>query len=115
MESIEKQLRIYRTADGRIPYLDWFYALRDEQARQRIQVRLGRVRLGNLGSTQSVGEGVQELKIDCGPGYRLYFGQDGPQLVVLLCAGDKRTQDEDIKKAKSYWADYKKEKKYANY
>jgi putative addiction module killer protein len=77
MEASEKRLRIYRLPNGRIPYLIWLDALKDRQARQRVQARIGRLRLGNFGQTRSLGEGVHELKVDYGPGYRLYFGRDG--------------------------------------
>lgn len=113
-EATEKTLRIYRDGRGRCPYLDWFSALRDTRARQRIQARLARVRLGNLGSTNSVGEGVQELKIDYGPGYRIYFGQEGETLVILLCGGDKSSQSEDIDKAIGYWRNYREERDHAD-
>lgn len=79
-------------------------------AKQKIQARLARVRLGNLGDCASVGEGVLELKINFGPGYRVYFGQDGVEVIILLCAGDKSTQNSDIKKAKTYWSEYKRGK-----
>ena len=115
MEATEKQLRIYKLSESRIPYLEWLRSLRDQRARQKIQVRILRIRLGNFGETRSVGSGVQELKIDYGPGYRVYFGQDGDYLVILLCGGDKSTQDEDIKEAKQYWTSYKREKSYADY
>lgn len=115
MDTPEKQLRIYRLPGGRIPYLEWLQELRDRRARQKIQARLGRVRLGNFGTLRSVGDGIQELKIDYGPGYRVYFGQEDSELVILLCGGDKSTQSEDIKEAKRYWASYKQEKSYANY
>lgn len=69
--------------------------------------RLARVRQGNLGDCKSVGEGVSELRVDYGPGYRVYFGQKGRTLVVLLCGGDKRTQDRDIPLAKQYWREFK--------
>jgi len=67
--------------------------------------------LGNMGDAKAVGEGVQELGIDYGPGYRLYFGQVGASMVLLLCGGDKGTQAADIKKAKEYWADYQQRRK----
>ncbi len=114
MEATEKAVRVYVDGSGRVPFSEWLRALRDERGRQKIQSRLARLRLGNLGKCESVGEGVSELKIDFGPGYRVYFGQEGSELVILLCGGDKSTQDSDIKKAKSYWADYKTEKRYAN-
>jgi putative addiction module killer protein len=108
VETIEKQLDYYRAADGRVPYRDWFDALRDLKTQQRIDARLAHVRAGNLGAHRSVGEGVTELKLDFGPGYRIYIGQKGIQLVLLLCGGDKSTQQRDIAAAQSYWADYRK-------
>jgi putative addiction module killer protein len=102
MEAQDRPVSIYRTPAGRVPYLDWFQALRDQRAKQKIQARLARVRLGNLGHTRAVGQGVLELKIDYGPGFRVYFGQDGPNLIILLCGGDKSTQDADIQQAKAY-------------
>lgn len=63
--------------------------------------------MGNLGEWNSVGHGVYELKIDYGPGYRIYFGQEGNRLIILLCGGDKTTQQKDIKKAQEYWADWR--------
>lgn len=64
------------------------------------------MRLGNLGDCKSIGDGVFELRISFGPGYRVYFGQDGPKVVVLLCGGDKRSQKRDIAKAKLLWMEY---------
>jgi putative addiction module killer protein len=81
--------------------------LRDGRARARILVRIGRLKLGNLGDHKSVGEGVVELKISYGPGYRVYLGRDGEQLILLLCGGDKSSQQKDIDKAQKYWADYR--------
>jgi len=115
MESTERRVRIYQLPDGRTPFLSWLNSLKDRQARQRIQARIGRLRLGNFGQTRSVGEGVQELKVDYGPGYRIYFGQEGRTVVILLTGGDKSTQDEDIKEAKIYWTKYQKEQTYADY
>lgn len=77
-------------------YADWFANLRDRQARARIDVRIRRLSLGNPGDVRPVGEGVSELRIDHGPGYRVYFVQRGSALVILLAGGDKRTQDQDI-------------------
>ncbi len=70
-------------------------------------MRLERFRLGNVGDWKSVGEGVLELRIDWGPGYRVYFAQDGKEIVLLLCGGEKGTQVRDIKDAKKYWRDYR--------
>jgi putative addiction module killer protein len=80
-------------------YTDWFADLRDRQARARIDIRIRRLSLGNPGDVKPVGEGVSELRIDYGPGYRVYFVQRGKTLVVLLAGGNKRTQDSDIKTA----------------
>ncbi len=111
--ALPKVLKIFRTPSGRQPFVEWLTSLRDERAAARVKTRLARLRLGNLGTTRSVGCGVQELKIDYGPGYRVYFGQVGSELIVLLCGGDKGNQDEDIKIAKEYWTSCKKEKSYA--
>lgn len=96
----------YQTEDGRQPFSEWLEKLRDLEAAQRIDARLSRVRLGNVGDARSVGKGVNELRISYGPGYRIYFGRKGDRLVVLLCGGDKRTQQRDIKRAQEYWGDY---------
>ena len=78
----------------------WLKHLRDRQAKARILVRIGRLELGNPGDVKPVGEGVSELRIDYGPGYRIYYAQKGMTLVVLLCGGDKDSQDRDIAAAK---------------
>lgn len=80
-------------------YADWFTGLRDRQARSRIDARIRRLSLGNLGDIKPVGEGVSELRIDYGPGYRVYLVQRGQTVVILLAGGDKRTQATDIKTA----------------
>jgi len=80
--------------------------LRDTKVQARIEARLNRIRLGNLGDYRSVGQGVSELRIMVGPGYRIYFGRTGSTIVVLLCAGDKDSQPRDINLAKRYWEDY---------
>lgn len=82
-------------------YARWFEALLDRQVKARIDARLRRLSLGNPGDVKSVGEGVSELRIDHGPGYRVYFVRRGQTLVVLLAGGDKRTQKRDIKTAQT--------------
>ena len=102
-----KDLVEYLTADGRSPFAEWLERLRDVRARAIIRKRLNRVRLGNLGDSRADGEGVMELRVDFGPGYRVYFGDDGATVVVLLCSGDKSSQAADILRAHQYWADYR--------
>ena len=80
-------------------YAEWFETLRDRQARTRIDLRIRRLSLGNPGDVKPVGQGISELRIDYGPGYRIYFVQRGQTLIILLAGGDKRTQDRDIKTA----------------
>jgi len=83
------------------------YSLRDKVAVYRIRARLDRVELGNFGIVKSVGDGVSELKIDHGPGYRIYFAMRGKTVVLLLSGGDKSTQQKDIETAKAYWKQQK--------
>ena len=96
----------YVTRDGRSPFGTWLRDLRDVRARARIRVRLDRVRLGNPGDYRSVGDGVYELRLTYGPGYRLYFGVVDRTTLVLLTDGVKSTQQRDIDRAKNYWTDY---------
>ena len=81
-------------------FANWLRKLRDEQARARIQIRIRRLSLGNFGDVKPVGEGLSELRIDYGPGYRIYFHQTGNLVVLLLIGGTKKSQDMDIAKAK---------------
>ncbi|HIE02196.1 MAG TPA: type II toxin-antitoxin system RelE/ParE family toxin [Thiotrichaceae bacterium] len=99
-------IELYETKEGKFPFSIWLKSLNDSKARAKIRIKLNRLRLGNLGDSKSVGEGVHEIRINYGPGYRLYFGKIDPTVVLLLCGGDKSTQTEDIRKAKSYWNDY---------
>ena len=107
VEARPRKLVEYVNADGRSPFGEWLAALKDVHARAAIRKRLNRVRLGNLGDWRTVGEGVMELRVDVGPGYRAYCGEDGPVMVVLLCGGDKSSQRTDIARAKELWADYR--------
>ncbi|HEY2068736.1 MAG TPA: type II toxin-antitoxin system RelE/ParE family toxin [Rhizomicrobium sp.] len=88
-------IKIEQTAE----FSDWLAALRDSKARTRINARIDRLAVGNPGDVKAVGSGVSELRIDYGPGYRVYFIRRGQALIVLLAGGDKRTQSKDIAKA----------------
>lgn len=82
-------------------YVRWIARLDDDRARARIEARIFRLSLGNPGDVKQVGEGVSELRIDYGPGYRVYFARQGEAIVILLCGGDKRSQRKDIALAKA--------------
>lgn len=96
----------YTTEDGTDLYQEWVDALRDNRARIAILRRVDRAALGNFGDHKSCRDGVSELRIDVGPGYRVYYFQYGETLVALLCGGDKRAQDADISKAVACKADF---------
>jgi putative addiction module killer protein len=98
------QIEIYQELSGKRPFLNWENGL-SREVRAIVTARLSRVRLGNFGDCKSF-EGINELRIDYGPGYRIYFGKKGRTVVILLCGGDKSTQKKDIKKAKVFWQDY---------
>lgn len=100
------EVREFETADERRPFAEWMQELRDNQARVRIVSRITRMQAGNRGDWRSVGGAVFELRISHGPGYRVYCGQDGETLVLLLCGSDKSTQQRDIERAREYWYDY---------
>ena len=108
MDATPRRVEVYVNQDGKEPFTEWLNGLRDAKDRARIRVRIDRVSLGNLGDCKSVGNGVRELRIDFGPGYRVYFAEDGPTIVLLLCGGDKSTQDRHVRTAKAFWEDYKR-------
>ena len=105
------EILIYQTKDKESPLEDWLDSFSDINTKARILQRIDRIELGNFGDCEPVWDGVHELRIDYGPGYRIYFGNDGKLLVILLCGGTKKRQEKDIKKAKEYWQDYKARKK----
>lgn len=100
------EIQYYRSPNGRQPFTEWFESIRDKNTQNRIGKRLERLENGNFGDCQPVGGGVSELRLHFGPGYRIYFGQIGSTLVLLLCGGDKTSQARDIELAKSYWIEY---------
>lgn len=104
------EIRFYKTKDGKTPFLDWLYALRDKPAIGRIKTRLKQIELGNMGDYKGAG-GIVEIRIKAkGPGYRLYCGMDGETLIIMLAGGNKSSQQKDISKAKDYWDDYNTER-----
>ena len=102
--------REYLKSDGGCPFRDRFTDLADARAKARIDTTVRKRARGLRPDVRPVGDGVHEARIDYGPGYRVYFGNDGAELVVLVLCGDKRTQDEDIGTARRHWADYKARK-----
>lgn len=101
-------LEYYITDAGKIPFKDWIENLQDIHGRAKIRVALDRIRLGNFGHSKSVGDGVHELKINYGPGYRVYYALAGSKIVLLLLGGDKSSQSKDISLAKEYFKEFKR-------
>jgi putative addiction module killer protein len=101
----EIELLLYRRGRS-APFSDWLASLVDARAVGIVRARLNRIRLGNFGDCKSVGGGVEELRIDFGPGYRIYYGREGRLVVILLCGGSKGTQARDILRAQKYWKEY---------
>jgi len=110
MQSFAFELEYYVTIKGKKPFKEWLDGLKDVTARAKIRVRLDRVRLGNMGDARSVGEGVSELKVDYGPGYRIYFSREGNRIILLLLGGVKASQDKDIIKAQEFYIEHKRRK-----
>ena len=102
-----RKLQVYQTQNGREPFTEWLRSIRDRRTGTRIRERLERLEIGNVGDCQSVGGGVYELRLQFGPGYRIYFGEVDNTIVLLLCGGDKSSQTQDIERAKTYWLEYK--------
>ena len=107
MESRERKILHYTVA-GKDLYDEWLDGLRDISARTAVVKRVERVEEGNFGDHSPVGGGVWELRIDFGPGYRVYYGEDGPVIVMLICGGDKKSQRKDIRLARQLWQDYRR-------
>jgi putative addiction module killer protein len=105
------RVREYVTADGKSPFREWVRSLA-KAVGARIQLRVQRFELGNLGDHKNVGGGVWEARVMFGPGYRIYFGKDGDSIVVLLVGGDKGSQAKDIARAHGFWRDYLKGKRH---
>ena len=101
-----KRVLVYGRDNEKEPFTEWLYGLRDIMGRKRILARVSHLQQGNYGDCESVGEGVSELRLFFGPGYRVYFGEHDNEIVVLLCGGDKDSQSKDIQQAKAYWQEY---------
>jgi len=104
---MKKTVKIYRAANGSIPFEEWIENLKDVTGRARIKVRIDRVIQGNYGDYGSLGAGIIELRVHHGPGYRVYAGLIDLNTVVLLCGGDKSSQEKDIARAYEYWNDFR--------
>jgi putative addiction module killer protein len=106
----QQELRIYIRSDGRRPFDEWHASLDDCRIQAVVDVRLARLRAGLFGDCRAVGQGVVELRIHVGPGFRIYLGRDGRTMMILLCGGDKSSQSKDIRLAAEYWKDYLRRK-----
>jgi putative addiction module killer protein len=104
------EIRLYEAADGHQPFADWLASFRDLRARARIEQRISRLMKGNFGDCKPLknASGVHELRLDFGPGYRVYFGIEERVILLLLTGGDKSSQDKDIRKAINYWHEYQR-------
>jgi putative addiction module killer protein len=100
-------VKTYKDEYGNEPFIDWLKSIKDKTIQVRIRSRLMRIEQGNLGDHRSIGEGIYELKLHFGAGYRIYYGQVGDEIVLLLSGGDKSTQERDIQRARYYWHDYR--------
>jgi putative addiction module killer protein len=107
VDASPKEIRFYETSLGRVPFAEWMDSIEGQETYEIVMLRLDKVERGNLGETKSVGDGVSEMIIEHGPGYRIYYGLLGKHgdIVVLLLGGEKKTQTADIKWAKKYWND----------
>ena len=110
MHVTQYTITYYTDETGRKPFREWYLSLCDKTAMQKIAVRLGRLELGNFGVCKGVGSGVMELKIDYGPGYRVYYAVDGETIILLLIGGDKKSQHRDIETAQAYRKAHKERK-----
>jgi putative addiction module killer protein len=104
------EVREYVATNGSSPYAKWFNGL-NSQAAAKVAIAVSRMAQGNLSNAKSVGAGLQEYRIDFGPGYRIYFGRDGERLVILLGGGTKARQQDDIRRAQALWSEYRRRKK----
>jgi putative addiction module killer protein len=102
------EIKHYLSEQGKDVFLDWFRKLRDMSAKIAVDRRIKRIELGNFGDHKFCRDGVWELRVDIGAGYRVYYALSGQHVVLLLCGGDKSSQDSDIRKACEYWQDWQR-------
>ena len=105
------EIRHYLTASGKDPFEEWLESLKDAKAEARIVARVARLAVGNFGDCKPLRDGVWDLRIDFGPGYRVYYAISGRTRVLLVCGGDKRRQSADVARAVEYWNDYQRRTK----
>ena len=103
------EIKVLETDEGKVPFEEWYDSLKDKVTKVRVRRRLDRLELGNFGDTESIGDGIYELRLHFGAGYRVYFTRVGNTVIVLIGGGDKSTQKRDIVKAKVLWRKYKNE------
>lgn len=106
-----RELQIYRDPNGREPFTEWLASIRDRKTRNRIQVRLDRLEYGHFGDCKSIGQGIFEIRLQFGAGYRIYFGEVDRTVVLILGGGDKSSQPRDIEHVEAYWLAYKESEK----
>ena len=111
MRNMKNTINEYIDDSGKSHYADWLKNLRDAKAKAKIMMQIDKMELGLFGDVEPIGEGLSELRLHYGPGYRVYYGKEGQQVFLLLCGGDKSTQSKDIKKAKEYWKSHKRRNK----
>ena len=100
---MEKLIRYYVAQNGQSPFVEWMKKIKDHTMQSRIERRIERMALNNYGDYKFIGEGVYELRLDFGAGYRVYFAEQDETIVIILCGGDKSTQKRDIEAAKHFW------------
>ena len=104
-----QEIQYYQTLNEQSPFIEWLESIQDRKTQQRIRTRIERLKFGSLGDVKFIGEGVFEMRLHFGAGYRIYFGKVDNTIVLLLCGGDKSSQTRDIERAKNYWREYTEE------
>ncbi|WP_090183317.1 MULTISPECIES: type II toxin-antitoxin system RelE/ParE family toxin [unclassified Duganella] len=103
-----RTIRRYVRENGRIPFDEWLSGLKNPLLRAHVLLRLDQAMCGNFGDIASAGQGIMELRIHKGPGYRVYYGLEGDAIIILLAGGDKKSQASDVQRARRYWKDWKR-------